>query len=753
MSRTISTRAHANAEEFPAGSLATGEEVSPFRLEGRSDRVAVLWFDQPARSVNTLTPSLAAPFGGVLEAAERDSGIDALVLASAKTDSFVVGADVALLAEIGSEEEGRELSRQAQRLADRLESFSKPIVAAIHGDCLGGGLELALACAARVASDADATRLGLPEVQLGLVPGAGGTQRLPRLIGVEESLALILTGRRIGAARARELGLVDDVVHPAILIEVAAERAASIAGDGRSGSRSRAQRDLKSLLLEHNPLGRRVLFSQAEKRARKRTGGHMPAPLEALEAIRVGIEQGRRAGLRAEAEAFGRLAVSPQSEALVDLFRWRQELAKETGAEDGEDATAEALPVAKVAVVGAGLMGSGIARVTAQRAGLPVRVKDIDHEPLLAGLRSLAHGLERDVAEGRLSDRERERILSRVLPTTGTSGFGRADLVIEAVVEDLEVKRAVLRAVEERIGERAIFASNTSSLPIAGLAEASRRPDRVLGMHYFSPVERVPLLEVVRTDASAPEAVATCVELGKRQGKTVIVVRDGPGFYTTRILAPYINEACWLLGEGAPIEEIDDALTDFGFPVGPLQLLDEVGIDVGHEIAGVLHRAFGERAAPAPAQAALAEARRRDDDRRGRKNGCGFYRYRRRNGDWARSDGADDEVYRLLGVEPEEGAVPPPRIVDRCVLAMVNEAVRCLDEGIVRSVRDAEVGAVFGLGFPPFLGGPLRFVDRRGADDVVADLESLTASCGVRFEPAARLVTMAAEERSFHPSR
>ncbi|HVS66530.1 MAG TPA: fatty acid oxidation complex subunit alpha FadJ [Thermoanaerobaculia bacterium] len=726
------------------GSDEGGNDGVPFRLERRQDRVAVLWFDLPNRSVNTLDPSLVAPLREVLADVEGDPGVDALVLASAKTDSFVVGADVELLKQVGSEQEGRELALEAQDATNALEAFPKPIVAAIHGDCLGGGLEIALACDGRVASSDDVTRLGLPEVKLGLLPGAGGTQRLPRLVGLEEALDLILAGRRIPAQRALEIGLVDEVVHRSILVEVAAARARSLAANERRphASRSRPHSDLKSLLLEHNPLGRRLLFSQAEKRAREKTGGHMPAPLEALEAIRVGVEEGSERGLRFEAEAFGRLAASPQSAALVDLFLWRQELSKESGCEDPEVAPRL---VEKVAVVGAGLMGAGIARITAQEAGLPVRLRDVDHQPLLSGLRRIADGLAREVERKRLSERERERILARIHPTTGASGLRRADVVIEAVVEDLEVKRRVLRTVEESVTEDAIFATNTSSLPIAQIAEAARRPERVLGMHFFSPAERVPLLEVVRGERTSPEAVATCVELGKRQGKTVIVVRDGPGFYTTRILAPYLSEACRLLGEGAPIEEIDQALTGFGFPVGPLRLLDEVGIDVGGEIAAVLHEAFGERMAPAPAQSALV-----GDDRRGRKNGRGFYRYVRRGRGWKRSDGVDEEVYDLLGVEPEEGAVAPARIVDRCVLAMANEAVRCLDEGVVSSVRDAEVGAVFGLGFPPFLGGPLRWIDRRGADEVVSGLEVLAASCGARFEPAERLVSMARSGRTFH---
>lgn len=722
-----------------------GGQPSPFTIEHRPDGVALLRFDLPDEKVNTLRPEQAEPLGVALEQLGGNDSVAAVVLASAKEDSFVVGADVHLLREIETEEEGVELARQAQEMMNRLEAFPKPLVAAIHGDCVGGGLELALACDERVASDADATRLGQPEVQLGLVPGAGGTQRLPRLIGLEEALKMILTGRRAGAGKARRLGLVDETVHPAALLDAASERAIRLA-EGGSPSRG-AGSDLKELLLESNPLGRRLLYSQSEKKARQKTGGHMPAPFEAIEAIRLGLEESLEAGYRAEAEAFGRLLASPQARALTDLFLWRQELAKETGLE-GTGTSAEAREVEKVAVVGAGLMGSGIARVTAENAGLPVRLKDVDHEPLLSGLRSLSQGLDKALAKGRLEKAEHTRILDRLRPTLTYTGFGRAGVVIEAVVEDLEIKKAVLRDAEKHIGDQAVFASNTSSLPIARIAEEAEHPQRVAGMHYFSPVEKVPLLEVVAAEKTAPEVVATCVELGKRQGKTVIVVGDGTGFYTTRILGPYLNEAAHLLDDGAMIEEIDGALTDQGFPVGPLKLLDEVGIDVGAEIAAILHDAFGPRMEPASAQQKVA-----GDDRKGRKNGRGFYEYREKASGYERTGSADMGVYRLLDAEPQEGTIASSEIVRRCALIMANEAVRCLDEGIVRSVRDAEVGAVFGLGFPPHLGGPLRFLDQRGIEDAVRKLTELTEIHGSRFEPAARLSAMAASGETFHEPR
>lgn len=724
----------------------------PLRLERRPDGVAVLWLDVPGERVNTLRRGFDEAFHRVLDDLESDAGLLGGVFASAKRDSFAVGADIALLAELRSAEEGTALARIAQQVMSRLAGFPKPLVAAIHGDCLGGGLELAMACSGgRVASSSPATRLGQPEVRLGLIPGAGGTQRLPRLAGLEAALDLILTGRQVASGSALELGIVDEVVHQAVLLEVAAERVRRIAEHGAGSVFERARkaigsalpRDLKALLLEENPAGRRVLFSQAEKRVRARVGDTMPAPFKALEVVRIGVEDGVEAGLTAEAEAFGKLVVTSQARSLVSLFRARSELEHETGVLEAE---APIRPVAKVAVVGAGLMGSGIARVTASPAAIPVRLRDLDDQALRGALRSIRRSLERDVDKGRLAPRDPDRILSLVRPTTDYTGFGRADVVIEAVVEDLEVKQQVMREVEEHCRGEAIFASNTSSLPITRLARASSAPERVIGMHYFSPVDRIPLLEVVACERTAPWVVATCVELGKRQGKTVIVVRDGPGFYTSRILAPYLNEALRLLGEGLPVESIDRALTDFGFPVGPLELLDEVGLDVAHEIGRVLYEAFGERMEPASVEAALLE-----DGRRGRKNGRGFYRYERGQGGRHESrDEADRTLYALLGTKPREDGAEPAEIVRRCVLAMVNEAVLCFDEDIVGSARDADVGAVFGLGFPPFRGGPLRWIDSRGASRTLGELEDLEKRFGARFAPAQRLRQQVGAGIGFH---
>ena len=719
-------------------------EQSVLRAERRDDGVAIVWMDVPGEPVNTLQERFGDDFERVFGELERDGEVRAVVFASAKKDNFLAGADIGMLQKVRSAEEAEQLSRAAQASMNRLASFPKPVVAAIHGACLGGGLELAMACHGRVASDDRKTKLGLPEVQLGLLPGAGGTQRLPKLVGLQAALDMMLTGRQVPAKKARKMGLVDDVVRQSILVQVAAEHALALAerpSEGREQPFERlkhllSREELTELLLADNPLGRKLVFDQARKATLKKTRGNYPAPERILEVVQVGLARGMAAGLEAEARAFGELAVSPEAAALMSLFFAQQSLKKDPGI-DGE---AEPRAIRKVGMLGAGLMGAGISYVTAANAGIPVRLKDRDDRGVRWGLRYVRDIVDGRVKKRRMSRAEGDRLMFQVQPTLDYSGFGRCDVVVEAVFEDLELKRRVLREVEEAGPEAVIFASNTSSIPITHIAAASRHPETVIGMHYFSPVHKMPLLEIIVTEKTADWVTATCVKLGKAQGKTVIVVRDGVGFYTTRILSAFMNEAYHVLMEGAPIEEIDTALKDFGFPVGPIKLTDEVGIDVGAKIAKIMIDAFGERmAAPAGLEKLI------EDDRKGRKNGRGFYRY---DGE----KGVDTSVYGVLGITPKPGIVSKEDIAWRCTLQMVNEAARCYGEGILRSARDGDVGAVFGLGFPPFRGGPFRFVDREGPRAIVERLERYQSRFGQRFEPAPILLELARRGTTFHGS-
>jgi len=691
------------------------------------DGVLLATLDVPGEKVNVLSRAVVADVEAMLRELESGaSGARAVVLCSGKPDNFIAGADIKDFVKIQSALEGETLAREGQAILDRLAALPIPTVAAIHGTCLGGGTETALACSYRIASDDARTGIGLPEVMLGLIPGLGGTQRLPRLVGLAGALDVILSGRTLRASRARRLGLVDEVVPPSALL-VAARRAALALAEGALRPRRRGLTLADSLL---KPL----ILSRARAEVLKKTGGHYPAPLEAIESVRRGTATSLAEGLRQEAARFGALSVSPVSRALVSVFFATQDIKKDTGVPEDT----RAAEVRKLGVLGAGLMGAGIAGAAAE-AGISVRLKDTTPAALGKGLAYVREILEERRKRGRLSAREVGQRMDRISATTDLRGFRRAELVIEAVFEDLELKRRVLAECESATGEECVFASNTSSLPIADIARAAKRPARVVGMHFFSPVHRMPLLEVIVTPQTDAWSTASAVAFGRRLGKHVIVVRDGPGFYTTRALSPYLSEAARLVEEGARIEDVDGALLAFGFPVGPVALLDEVGIDVGAKVAKILHDAFGERMAPPASMARVVE-----DGRLGRKNGRGFYRYA-----GGRKQGVDESVYALLPASerrPSEARV----IQDRLVFAFLNEAALCLQEGILRSPRDGDVGAIFGLGFPPFLGGPFRYLDQIGARFAVERLERLAAQHGPRFEPAALLRERLKAGQPFH---
>jgi 3-hydroxyacyl-CoA dehydrogenase/enoyl-CoA hydratase/3-hydroxybutyryl-CoA epimerase len=701
-------------------------DTSAFTRDKDADGVLVLTLDVPGEKVNTLGKGMIAEFERLLSEVEKDQSVRAIVLRSGKPDGFIAGADIKEFTRIGSAEEGEALSRAGHAIFDRLAGCGVPVVAAIHGTCLGGGTEMALACRYRVASDDPKTSIGLPEVMLGLVPGAGGTQRLPRLVGLATSLDLILTGRPLKAPRARKAGLVDEVCPAPILVTVAKKAALGLAAGALRPRRPGIR--LRERLL------RPVIFSKAQASVLQKTGGHYPAPLEALALVKEGTARSLEEGLKLEARAFGRLAIGDVSRNLVSVFFATQEIKKDAGYPEGT----RAVEVAKLGVLGAGLMGAGIAGA-ATEAGVAVRMKDASPEALGRGLKYVRGIFDERQKRRSLTRREVVQRMDRLSASLDYSGLRRADLVIEAVFEDLELKRRVLAESEAATREECVFASNTSAIPIGEIAAGSRRPAQVLGMHFFSPVHKMPLLEIVITPATAPTAIATAAAFGRRIGKHVIVVRDGPGFYTSRALAAYLNEATWMLEEGAPVAELDRTMTGFGFPVGPLVLLDEVGIDVGAKVGKLMHERFGERMAPPPSMEKVLA-----DGRLGRKAKKGFYTY-----DGSRKR-VDETIYGLLPGGGSRLSLDARDAQERLVFAFLNESVRCLQEGILRSPRDGDVGAVFGLGFPPFLGGPFRYLDRLGARFALETLERLQARHGGRFAPAPLVVDLAREGRTFH---
>ena len=695
-------------------------------------------FDDPTRKLNVLDRATMEGLAGVLEEVERLARVGqirALVVESGKPDGFIAGADVDAIVEIEDPREGEAASRAGQAIFLELERLPIPTVAAIHGICLGGGTELALACRFRLASDSPRTRFGLPEVQLGILPAWGGTTRLPRLIGLRAALDLLLTGRTVSASSALRLGLVNEVLPAALFrekVRAFADQAVSLPPGA-----SRPRRKLLARVVDDTPPGRRLVLATARRKVIARTGGHYPAPLRIIDVLKRGAGRSLRRSLELEAAAAGELIASETSKNLLHVFRLREGARKRPEAAPG----VEGSTVEKIAVLGAGVMGGGIAQLGAYH-GLSVRMKDIRHEAVASGLQHARELFQESVRKRRMKPREAERRMELITGGIEYHGFGGVDLVIEAVVERMDVKRAVLREAEERVRESCILATNTSSLSVDEMAEALERPERFCGMHFFNPVHKMPLVEVVRGARTDDGTIATVHALTLKLGKVPVVVKDGPGFLVNRILGPYLNEAAFLLADGASVEEVDRAARDFGMPMGPLRLIDEVGIDIARHAGETLHSAFGERMRPAPALATLGAS-----ERRGRKNGRGFYEYH--DGE---AEDVDDTVYADLGLSPPATDAGPGEreIRTRLVLAMINEAARALDDRIVRHAGDVDVAMVMGTGFPPFRGGLLRFADSLHPRTVVERLEGLAARQGARFEPAPLLRELASRDRTFY---
>jgi 3-hydroxyacyl-CoA dehydrogenase / enoyl-CoA hydratase / 3-hydroxybutyryl-CoA epimerase len=697
--------------------------ASIFRLDVGTDRLATLTFDLPGKKVNVFTRAALAELEQLIGELSARQDIGCLILLSGKRGTFIAGADVEEIGRVTDPMEAEAGSRFGHRLFASWEALPFPTVAAIQGTCLGGGTELALASTYRVASDGPATRIGLPEVRLGIVPGWGGCTRLPRLIGIAEALDLILTSRNVAGRKALKLGLVDALLPEAGFLDPVRDFARERIGKKKRDS-SGGGIDFKELLLERNPLGRKVVFDQARKKTLEETRGHYPAPLRAIEVVRVGIEDGMRAGFDAEARALAELATSRISKNLVHVFRLTEESKREPGLPGGEPR-----PVKRVAVLGAGVMGGGIAQLVSAEADLPVRMKDVRPEALASGMAHAAGLFDRQVKRHRLEPPAARRKMALLQPALDYTGFARSELVIEAIVEKLEVKQDVFAELARQVPETAVLASNTSSLSIEKIGAKTPHPERVVGMHFFNPVHRMPLVEVIAPAGAAPWAVNTVFAFTRKLGKTPVLVKDAPGFLVNRLLSFYSAEALWLLDEGYRIEDLDRAMTDWGMPVGPMVLTDEVGIDVSTKVAHILHEAFEDRLTfPSWLD------RVPDSGRLGTKNGKGFYRYEGKE----RKE-PDSAVYSLLGLQPRVSDPDPGRIADRMVLPMVNEAARCLEEGIVRTAGELDLALIFGTGFPPFRGGLCRWADQEGLGQIVATLERLETAVSSRFRPSEAL--------------
>lgn len=695
----------------------------------KNEGIATIWMDHQKEKMNVVSPPIIQIFGDVFNQIEQDDDILAAILISKKKD-FIAGADIKSFS-IEKPGDFRPFQEMGHQSLARLENSKKPVVAAVHGACLGLGLEVALACHAIVSANDPDTKFALPEVRLGILPGGGGTQRLPRRVGIQKALDMMLTGKNIYAYQAKKMGLADALTHRDKL-----HRAATILAKKmlKKPLERKHKKKWTDRLLEDNSIGRSILFSQARKMALKQSQGNYPAIPAILDCVETSYNKGIKAGYQKELEHFEQLMLTPESKAMRQLFFDMSDNKKNPVSDKSK-------PLNTLGMIGAGFMGAGIAEVSINK-DIDVLLKDINQETLSAAKKQIWKGLAKKIKYKSLTKTEAEEKIGRLQTQLDYDHYDNVDIVIEAVLERMDLKKRIIEDIEKHCEKEVIIATNTSSLSVTEMASHAQSPDQVIGMHYFSPVPKMPLLEIVKTEQTADWVIAACYDFGLRQGKTCIIVKDSPGFYVNRILAPYMNECLIMIEEGIDFVAIDKALKKKGFPVGPITLFDRVGLDIAAHVVGSSEKIVAHRPG---FEISYGVVKMFEAGRLGKKNKKGFFLYDPKTG---KKKGPDKTAYQFFKGSGN-ATLATDLIQDRALLLMLNEAVLCLEEGIIASPADGDLGAVFGIGFLPFTGGPFRYIDLLGAKTVVERMEELSQQFGPKFTPADTLREMAKEGKSF----
>ena len=703
--------------------------------------IASLVFNLQGEKVNKLSSAVLLELEAILDEVKSNKNIHLLLIKSDKKDVFIAGADINEIKNIKSESDSYKKVALGQEILNKIANLKIPTIALINGACLGGGLELALACNYRVAVDNPKTILGLPEVNLGIIPGFGGTQRLPKLIGLTESLKMILSGKPIDYKKAFRLGLVDKIIREEFLANDFGDFIANsiIHQKGNQILLKRFSVCKKRFFKEVILGGKYLIYYFAKKDLMLKTKGHYPAPLAAFDVIKRTYHSSEFVtNLNIEATEFSKLASGSISKNLINIFFTNEEIKKDNGVDNPNFDNSLIKEINQVGLLGAGIMGGGIAWLFSN-SNIAVRMKDISQFGIALGFNQVLKIYKQLKNIGKYKDNQISVKMDQISSTTKYDGFNNIDLVVEAIIENIDVKKDSFAELEHHIKKNTIVASNTSSLSISEMAKGLNYPERFVGMHFFNPVNKMPLVEVIRGEKTSDEAVATVVKLSKKLNKTPIVVKDVAGFLVNRILLPYINEAGFILQEGADLKNIDSLIENFGMPMGPFVLADTVGIDVGYKVAKSLHQSYGDRMIVCNLLSEIAK----NKNLLGKKSNRGFYKYNKDGKKLDINPEIDKIVHKIRNSNNQKKLyINNQDILDRCIFIMINEAAKCLEENVVKNHYYLDMAMIMGTGFPAFRGGVLKYADKIGIGVVVSRLKEFSKTYGQRFEPANLLLKM-----------